>query len=244
MTKNAANTLDTFTDTMKAAAKWGDNPFKLVDGITAETGSKAMKALETGGDFAKESKKAVWEMKAVSGADGIRLKTSVDESVSFFKQGFAGTDGVAKGARKSGSGSYYFRGTTEGYAGNSALQRLEITPTSTDPLVSTVFAINGEQYGKGVLYICSADDLKGVSTTAKNVLNSYEKEVCFNIQPLEFANRASISISASDARAILKDMGYDIPSRIINRDISPFLRNAPSLSDVEILKFVEKAGGM
>ncbi len=102
MTKNAANTLDTFTDTMKAAAKWGDNPLKLVDGITAETGSKAMKALETGGDFAKESKKAVWEMKAVSGADGIRLKTSVDESVSFFKQGFAGTDGVAKSARKSG----------------------------------------------------------------------------------------------------------------------------------------------
>jgi len=105
MTKNAADTLDTLTDTMKAAAKWGDNPFKLVDGIKAETGSKAMKALETRGDFAKESKKAVWEMKAVSGADGIRLKTSVDESVSFFKQGFAGTDGVAKSTGKSGSGS-------------------------------------------------------------------------------------------------------------------------------------------
>ena len=113
MTKNAANTLDTFTDTMKAAAKWGDNPFKLVDGITAETGSKAMKALETGGDFAKESKKAVWEMKAVSGADGIRLKTSVDESVSFFKQGFAGTDGVAESAKsvgKSGSGTDIIKG--------------------------------------------------------------------------------------------------------------------------------------
>ncbi len=34
---------------MKAVAKWGDNPSKLVDGITAEAGSKAMKALETGG---------------------------------------------------------------------------------------------------------------------------------------------------------------------------------------------------
>ena len=56
------------------------------------------------------------------------------------------------GVAESGSNTYYFRGTTEGYAGNSALQRLGITPTSTDSLVSTVFATNGEQYGKGVLY--------------------------------------------------------------------------------------------
>ena len=142
------------------------------------------------------------------------------------------------------SSSYYFRGTTEGYAGNSALQRLGITPTSTDPLVSTVFAVNGEQYGKGVLYICSTDDLKGVSYTASNVLSDYEKEVCFNMQPLEFANRASISISASDARNILKDMGYYIPSRITNGNLSSFLSNAPSLSVDEIRKFVEKARGM
>ncbi len=125
MTKNVANTLDTFTDTMKAAARWGDNLLKLVDGITAETSSKAMKALETGGDFAKESKKAVWEMKAVSGADGIRLKTSVDESVSFFKQGFAGTDGVAKSVRKSGIDSdeliHVYRGTDK-YAEISAFK--------------------------------------------------------------------------------------------------------------------------
>ena len=145
---------------------------------------------------------------------------------------------------KSGSNTYYFIGTTEGYAGNSALQRLEITPTSTDPLVSTVFATNGEQYGKGVLYISSADDLKGVSYTASNVLSSYEKEVCFNMQPLEFANKSRISISASDARAILKDMGYDIPSRITIGDMSEFLSNAPSLTTDEILKFVEKAGGI
>ncbi len=75
-------------------------------------------------------------------------------------------------------------------------------------------------------------------------MSSYEKEVCFDIQPLEFANRASINISASDARAILKDMGYDISSRITTGDMSEFLSNAPSLSADEILRFVEKAGGM
>ena len=72
MTKNSANTLDAFSDTMKAVSKWGDNPLKLVDGVTTETASKALKARETGGAFAKESQKAVWEMKAVVGADGIR----------------------------------------------------------------------------------------------------------------------------------------------------------------------------
>mgnify|MGYP006874693075 CR=1 FL=1 len=102
MTRKAGNTLDTISDTMKAASKWGDNPLKLADGITAEAGSKAMKALETGGDFAKESNKAVWEMKAVVGADGVKLSTSADTSASLFKNGFAKTDGVAKSAKKVG----------------------------------------------------------------------------------------------------------------------------------------------
>lgn len=93
-------------------------------------------------------------------------------------------------------------------------------------------------------YISSADDLKGVSSTASNVLSSNEKEVCFDIQPLEFANKSRISISASDARAILRDMGYDISSRITNGDMSAFLSNAPSLTADEISKFVEKAGGI
>lgn len=81
--------------------------------------------------------------------------------------------------------------------------------------MSTVFATNGEQY---------------------------KKEVCFNIQPLEFANRASMSISSLDARNILKNMGYDIPSRITNGDMSAFLSNAPVLSSDEIMIFVQRAG--
>ena len=39
-------------------------------------------------------------------------------------------------------------------------------------------------------------------------------------------------------------MGYDIPSRITNGDMSAFLSNAPSLTADEIFKFVEKAGGI
>lgn len=49
-----------------------------------------------------------------------------------------------------------------------------------------------------------------------------------------------MSISSSNDRNILKDMGYDIPSRIINRDMSAFLSNTPSLSVDKIMRFVEK----
>ena len=147
-------------------------------------------------------------------------------------------------AYQSGRETYYFRGTTEGYPGNSALQRLGITPTSTDPFVSTVFATNGENYGKGVLYIASSTDLKGISTTSSNVLSSFEKEVAFNIQPLEFANRAGLSVSSSQARKILKSMGYNIPSRISTDEISDILKNAPTFGQDDIMRFVEMIGGI
>ena len=51
MTRNASDRLDVFSDVMKASSKWGNSPVKLMDGIKAETGAKAIKALETGGDF-------------------------------------------------------------------------------------------------------------------------------------------------------------------------------------------------
>ena len=51
MTRNASDRLDVFSDVMKASSKWGNSPVKLMDGITAETGAKAIKVLETGGDF-------------------------------------------------------------------------------------------------------------------------------------------------------------------------------------------------
>ncbi|MBS6599844.1 MAG: hypothetical protein KH333_02380, partial [Clostridium sp.] len=220
--KSAKNKVTSVIDSLGEGILSVRNVFAPQKVINVEPIKIAVKDIKTGFGQSGEETLSQFLSKDVK-----KLKTM------FFSQG-----------NKSGSNTYYFIGTTEGYAGNSALQRLEITPTSTDPLVSTVFATNGEQYGKGVLYISSADDLKGVSYTASNVLSSYEKEVCFNMQPLEFANKSRISISASDARAILKDMGYDIPSRITIGDMSEFLSNAPSLTTDEILKFVEKAGGI
>ena len=56
--------------------------------------------------------------------------------------------------------------------------------------------------------------------------------------------RQCILLNGGNARAILKDMGYDIPSRITRGDMSIFLSNAPTLSVDEVMMFVEKARGI
>ena len=100
MTRNASDRLDVFSDVMKASSKWGNSPVKLMDGITAETGSRAIKALETGGDFGRESKRAVQELKAVAGAEGIHLKPSVSRKVDVFKDSFVKTEKKVKSGKK------------------------------------------------------------------------------------------------------------------------------------------------
>ena len=139
---------------------------------------------------------------------------------------------------------YYFRGTTEGYEGNASLQRLGITPASTDPLVSTLFATEAEQYGKGVVYIASTNDLKGVTISEGNVLSDLEREVGINILPKDFSDRASIEISSQDARNILKDMGYSLPNNIYDKShLNSMLKSTPRLNADEIIVFVEKSKG-
>ncbi len=106
LTGLASDRLDVFSDVMKASSKWGNNPVKLMDGIKAETGAKAIKALETGGDFGRESKRAVQELKAVAGAEGIHLKPSVSRKVDVFKDSFVTTEKAVKG------GSYTLKNKT------------------------------------------------------------------------------------------------------------------------------------
>ena len=149
---------------------------------------------------------------------------------------FAGDDGERE--------KYYFRGTMEGYEGNASLQRLGITPASTDPLVSTLFATEAKQYGKGVVYIASTNDLKGVTISAGNVLSDLEREVGINILPKDLSDRASIEISSQDARDILKDMGYSLPNNIYDKShLNSMLKSTPRLNADEIIVFVEKSKG-
>jgi RHS repeat-associated protein len=140
--------------------------------------------------------------------------------------------------------TYYFRGTTVGYPGNPVLQRLGLTPTSTQPAVATVFATVAEtEYGgNGVVYIVSSNDLASVLTSPGNDY-AYEFEAVFEILPLDFARTASTSVSATGARSILASMGVSIDSRISLSEQTSYLESITpmSLSKPEIKQFVNLA---
>jgi RHS repeat-associated protein len=136
----------------------------------------------------------------------------------------------------------YFRGTSPGYSGSPSAQRLGVTPASTSPAVGTAFATQNEtMYGQGVLYIASSEDLEGVEITEGNVLAGLEDEVGIWITPTEFAERASISIGASDARAILSDMGISVPATMNLSNLNSVLSELPSMSIEQIDQFVQAA---
>lgn len=139
--------------------------------------------------------------------------------------------------------AYYFRGTTIGFAGSSALQRIGVTPTTTQPGVATVFATvaETEHGGSGVVYIASSSNLEGISVLPSNVLSSYEFEVAFDMLPLDFAALASDSVSAIGARTILASMGVGIASRISLSEQSGLLQSLVPLSKSQIRHFVEQA---
>ncbi|MET6997054.1 RHS repeat-associated core domain-containing protein [Chitinophaga defluvii] len=140
---------------------------------------------------------------------------------------------------------YLFRGTSEGYPGNRSAQITESTPTSPDPGVGTIFAINSSNYGKGVLQIALPKSLKNVEIgVANNVLADMEAEVVVGLKPLEFAQKAHITITAEQSRGILKGMGINLPARISNSSMNDVLKNTPRLTEKQIDEFYKQAASI
>ena len=143
-------------------------------------------------------------------------------------------------SKKCELGLCYFRGTSQGYAGNKCLQQLGVTPTSTDPLVATLFATESEQHGTGVLHIAQASVLKGL-VGESNTLAALEREVGIKLSPLEFADRSTFTISAKIARSILEKMGFDLPDKIYSlAQLDNLLRTLPRLTECQINEFLER----
>ncbi|WP_239989146.1 RHS repeat-associated core domain-containing protein [Corallococcus macrosporus] len=140
------------------------------------------------------------------------------------------------------SGTFLFRGTSEGYAGNDALQRIGITPASTDPAVATIFATESSNFGKGVVHVASPADLAGIEISAGNYLAALEKEVAVNVAPLDFARRAGVTLTVEEARALLRGLGAEVPGRVPDKAaLSDALRNAPQLTADQVRAFVREA---
>jgi RHS repeat-associated protein len=136
-----------------------------------------------------------------------------------------------------------FRGTSEGYAGSPNMQRVGVTPTSTDPAVATVFATQSEQYGNGVVHIARPEDVAGVHRYPPS-LGGLESEVPLDMSPTEFADRASHTIPVSQARQILDDMGISVPQQVTNNQaLDAWLHQRTPMTDAQIGEFIRRATG-
>ncbi len=167
---------------------------------------------------------------------GLAATTATEGSEAVTATVMEGADGSVTVA------PYLFRGTSEGYRGSPGLQRIGVTPASTDPIVSTLFATESENYGRGVVHIASPDDLKGIDIDKGNVLAGKEAEVSVGVPPLEFGQRASTTISAAQARANLREMGIDLPEKIYDKaGLESDIQTTPRLDAEQIRTFVERA---
>lgn len=112
-------------------------------------------------------------------------------------------------------------------------------------MVATIFGIHSEQYGEGVVHIATRADLAGVTIGEGNVLREQEIEVAIHLTPSEFADRASITITSSQARSLLESMGVSVRSGLFNPgDISNELANTPRLAQDQIAQFLDIARGL
>jgi hypothetical protein len=93
--------------------------------------------------------------------------------------------------------------------------------------------------------IALAEDLSGVARVGGNVsptLAAREAEVGVALQPLQFADRASITITAPEARTILAQMGVAVPGSIRSPEsLAQWLQEVPTLSSAQVAEFLRRA---
>jgi hypothetical protein len=103
-----------------------------------------------------------------------------------------------------------------GWPGNEALQQGRYTCASTDPLVAALFAIECQRHGSAVVHAVSFDSVKDL-IGPPNYFLAIECAVKFNMSPLEFERRATVSLSVDAVRRVLNDMGFYLPAWIVDK---------------------------
>lgn len=132
-----------------------------------------------------------------------------------------------------------FRGPTQNYPVSPGLQRVGITPTSTDPAVAT----HGEQFGSGVVQIASPADLLGAKLYPPT-LGALEAEVPVGMLPSQFAASAGSTLSSARARAILFELGVSVPGRFSSVEaLNVWLAGRTPMTSSQIDDFIRLAAG-
>jgi hypothetical protein len=111
-------------------------------------------------------------------------------------------------------GPYLYRGTTAGWPGNSVLQEEQITCTSSDPLVATLFAIECRNHGHAIV-LAVRRTLFAELLAPPNFFSMSESAVNLQIDPTEFARRADITLDVNRSLQILSELGFqNVPVRL------------------------------
>src|ERR1700730_311767 len=107
-------------------------------------------------------------------------------------------------------GALLYRGTTPNWSGSKGLQRTGLTPTSTDPLVATLFALECLRYGPAIVQFCEVNSVVNLIAPG-NVLADLEREVVVAVAPDIFTVQFVVStLTVQLSREILAELGYEL----------------------------------
>jgi len=97
-----------------------------------------------------------------------------------------------------------------------AVQEEQITPTTTDPFVAALFAIECRNHGPAVI-LAVPESLFADVIAPPNHFAVIESAVNLRVSPIQFAKQAEVVLNVDKALEILREIGFDVSVRL--RDI-------------------------
>ncbi len=118
------------------------------------------------------------------------------------------------------------------------LASLRVTPTSSDPLIAALFAVNCRRFGNAVFLACHYNTVLPY-VGSSNCLSELEKEFVIDVAPLEFAERfAEWVLDSVHPCGILTEMGFEVPEFIGDRrSLKNWIFSSPRLTSEQIAEF-------
>lgn len=120
-----------------------------------------------------------------------------------------------------------------------------MTPTSTDPLAATLFAVRCRSFGEAVVLVVRLEQVAEF-VGDENIFSKLESEVTLSLRPADFAMRAIMKIDVATALDILVRMGFEVPTIISGtKRMDDAIRESYSrgdrLTSDQIQRFVSEA---
>jgi len=136
---------------------------------------------------------------------------------------------------------YVFRGTTDGFRGNSTSNRIPITCTTHNPAKAFAFAINAQQTfrKKGIIYIADTAVIQSFTIVEANWFESYEEEIGFSVTPGDFQDRCLGFVTTNAMKAALLLVNVSIESNIHSQNLTAILEEIRVMHEDEIEQVVK-----